>query len=432
MILDTLFVFDETFEGSLALLNLASSSHLHWYLIDYWATPELSGYFEYCRENHSTHTRLAMLCKGMSGICTICNNRALYPCVWTERFTSIRLCEGCESIYFPKISHKRLLTIFRPTPRLIQDSKSYMPRGIRIKLNMEKYKFQEQFHGPFYPWGKIQELVTNGLFEEIPQTHLTYNGEEYGVFVPENQVNHDETYWPRQRLWLQCCVNGGRHSDDRNKLPHITEALLFREFRYRFDPTWRPEESLNKHLRDYLHVARHWAKSAYWTERPWRISNYPKSPRSSFLTTTLEERINDPTFKSWQFHSAKLRALLKAFPDILRSPRTWCRCMTNEMRDSPIKEAVEIALRAKKHWIESILDDFEYEIRSRDGDLDVEFVRRGRNLRFSDRINDDMRVTRDGEIWKIDIIQESTDMFHIRSQTRLGNGDCYFRKLLDE
>ena len=106
--------------------------------------------------------------------------------------------------------------------------------------------------------------------------------------------------------------------------------------------------------------------------------------------------------------------------------------MVNEMKDSPISEAVEIALRAGKCWKEPILEDFEFEIRSRDGDLDVEFVRRGRNLKFRACMRGEMRVTQDGEVWKTDIIRISGENIQTRSQTRLGGGDFYFRKVLDE
>jgi len=120
-----------------------------------------------------------------------------------------------------------------------------MPLALEAELKcMEKFKIRDQYHGPFYLRAEIRKLVTRGLVEVIPQTDLSYNGEDYSAFIPADQVNDDETYWPRHILWFQSCANGRITYFEWNKLPHITEDLLFREFHYRFDPAWRPEKSV--------------------------------------------------------------------------------------------------------------------------------------------------------------------------------------------
>lgn len=81
--------------------------------------------------------------------------------------------------------------------------------------------------------------------------------------------------------------------------------------------------------------------------------------------------------------------------------------MINEMKDIPIAEAVEIALQAKKSWTEPNLKHFEFEIRKQDGTLDIEFVRRGRNLKVGTGVSCDGRGLQDGDVWKTDIIQVS-------------------------
>jgi len=316
-----------------------------------------------------------------------------------------------------------------------------MPQGYYLMITqMERVKIQDQFHGPIYRWDDIHKIIMDGLIEKVPQfdhdysQNACYSGEDYGSFTPSDQEDPDQHSWSELGVWLQSCENGNMESLEWNISPYIAEVLLFREFRYRFDPAWQPEESSYKNLREYIHFARHWARHSYWNERPWRVQNFPRQPRSPFIFpkfTTLTERINDPSFKSYQFHSAKLRALLGAFPDILRSPLAWRRCMVNEMRDIPIKEAVEIALEEKNSWTEPKLKDFEFEIRKDDENLDIHFVRRGRNLKFETSICNGVGNPRNGEVWKMDIIQVKGEMVRTQSRTMIGGASRSFRRLLD-
>ena len=90
MVLDTQYYYDETFQGPLAVLNLASASHLHLNLINGWIISVLGDDIEFYTKRTITQTSLAVGCKILGGISSICNNRALNPCRWTELFTGIQ------------------------------------------------------------------------------------------------------------------------------------------------------------------------------------------------------------------------------------------------------------------------------------------------------------------------------------------------------
>ena len=299
----------------------------------------------------------------------------------------------------------------------------------------------DTINGPYYLWTDIQKLIEDGLIERKPQEtslsdeNSSFHGEDYGSYHPPNQKDDDETFWPEEFWWVQSCCDANVDSPKRNTLPYITEIRLFREFRYRFDPRWSPEKSAEDNLREYIHFARPWARKSCWMERPWRIKNFPQQPRTRFMfpnCTTLAERLNDHNFQYYQFLSAKIRALLKAFPDILRSPSVWRQCMINQMRDISIKEAVKIALLGRSSWQEPVLEDFEFRIQKEDDDLDVQFVRRGKNLQVGTQVNVCERSPQEGEVWKIDIIRVGRELVQIHSQTRVGGGANSFRFLLDE
>ena len=183
-------------------------------------------------------------------------------------------------------------------------------------------------------------------------------------YLPDDKDIVNKAYWSEVMIWLQTCCQRSRESFTQATKPFVTEILLFEEFRYRFEPGWRPQYGWEAMLAEYINFAQYWARSSYWPERPWSIKNFPQQPQSFSIFpkfTTLQERLNDPSIVQYRFHSAKLRTLLKAFPDILRCPRVWRKCMTADTLDISISQAI----RAKKIWKKPPLENFEFEISKR-------------------------------------------------------------------
>jgi hypothetical protein len=263
MILENLRYPDETSKASLAILNLARTSRSHFNLINYWTEFSVSRAEFEARDilEDITHgqTCLTRLCKQLSGICAICNNRANSR--HNEFFTGLQLCQCCDVVYFPKISLQRLKELFRPNLPRKSELRSrmapgHMPICMITDVNVYAIDYQDQIqHGPYYRWADVLGLVRDGLIERVDYyagDDPYYNGEEYGYFVPADQeLRDDERYWPEQLLLSQSNANGNINSTSRNVPPHIAEIMLFREFRYRFDPAWRREESLEKKLQEY-------------------------------------------------------------------------------------------------------------------------------------------------------------------------------------
>jgi hypothetical protein len=61
--------------------------------------------------------------------------------------------------------------------------------------------------------------------------------------------------------------------------PTFDDLILFREFRYRFDPSWRSDATLGQEYRD---VSSPW--TTVWELWAWCLSNFPMLLRS--LETT--------------------------------------------------------------------------------------------------------------------------------------------------
>ena len=220
------------------------------------------------------------------------------------------------------------------------------------------------------------------------------------------QTSYDAKALLRGRLFSEAYENGGMDgaemlaSDRSCLLPHLTDLLLLREFRYRFDPNWRPEACYDRKLEEYIQFVTPWADSGKWNDRPWAMQNFPKPPRFTFVAPnlrSLSEWKKDCFYRAYQSICAKIRALCKIFPQILRAPEVWRRCMMVSHRHSTLAEDVKIALE-KEGWRESPQKDCKFQIQNRDGEYDVEFVGRGFNLEYGNCQNR-TRKQRFGNWW---------------------------------
>ena len=222
---------------------------------------------------------------------------------------------------------------------------------------------------------EADEEGSRARFCHVCETEVLY---EYWIKSPERYAKVFESY-----LISEACSNGGMDPSARKTCsPHIIDLLLLSEFRYRFDPTWRPEDSQKRKLEEYVRFATPWADSEKWNDRPWAMQNFPNAPWCAFLLKTLELRKGEACYQAYQSTCTKIRALLKAFPQILRAPEVWRRCTIVSHRHSTLAEDVKIALKGKEEWRESPQKDCKFQIQKRDGEYDVEFVGRGFNLEY--------------------------------------------------
>jgi hypothetical protein len=341
----------------LAILHLASTSHSHFGLASSWADRyaktdiqmihELEAAGEIPKVGDSSRTGLSILCKRAAGICSVCNNR--YVC--TEPSTNLQVCDGCEPFYFPKISAQRLKWLYFTTELGMEATRNQKyricyARAVRYPKTAEKIRgLGHQSFGPLYRWRDIQRLIAQQHIAEKQegdggsQGQRTYVGEEYGYFCAPDEKAASERYWPHTLLWGRACARWDPQltPEDRGRLrPCFSDMILFREFRYRFDPTWSPRSpnrTVQMELDEYFQYARCWTDASLWNERPWRLCNFPHQPRC--LTTTpssscsdWRQCMNELTF--YQTQCAQIRAVLKSFPSILSMPNYWQRRTSRE------------------------------------------------------------------------------------------------------
>lgn len=59
----------------------------------------------------NSRTPLAILCKRLFGLCSFCNREQAHY----EVFSNLQVCEICEIVFFPRVSHTTLLSRFIDT-----------------------------------------------------------------------------------------------------------------------------------------------------------------------------------------------------------------------------------------------------------------------------------------------------------------------------
>jgi hypothetical protein len=338
----------------------------------------------------------------------------------------------------PKISLSRIKSIFDFAPGIDGVSLLELLNPFRSGITAENVVMQngiveQVIRERFYRWDEIQRLVSEDTTETKAHLRLRtepnedFSSEEYCLTSHGNQTDKSAETFPRFHLLIEASNNGGMNVRGRDTYrPHITDLLLLQEFRYRFDPTWHPETSEEPNLAEYVHFVTPWANADNWNNRPWSMQNFPKAPRSAFIFPkfkNLEERKADPAYHEYQSTCAKIRALFKAFPGILRAPGVWRRCM----RRVTIGDAVKIAAGGRKKWRGVPSFNFEFQLRKRDGDYDIEFVSGGnRKLEFV-ACPESFRIETQGEHWQANIVGVRGDQVYTLSKSWYTKQDYFGR-----
>jgi hypothetical protein len=338
---------DETIRSGLAVLNLAASSRSHYTLISRWASPIAQPDLIKLRKvlddsqryapSQTLGSPLSVLCRRISRVCAFCADRSDH----TEIFSGLQICKACDAFLTPKVSYCRVHGLF-------ELNKS----GIRDKLNDTVRNQCRWFfptgdedgdvdnQGPLVHWGDILELMKLDCIKKIPDPQGTRrfflggrNGEDFGVY---NEASRAYMDWTHTLPWYQACLRWdpdlqGEERD--NMSPSMSEMVLFREFRYRFDPCWSPKENKEAELIEYFRIAKAWFP--YWYERPWRPNNFPVQPESEFAKGHLDSDYSVSNcwrdLKSYRTHCAKLREIFKRCPQAFLCPEMWTSWIKNKV-----------------------------------------------------------------------------------------------------
>ena len=289
-ILDFLGEEDETQQASLALLNVALSGYGHSKFVSAWCDQKVEAdltalnsleQINIIPRSRYRRTGLAVLCKSVAGICATCNNRATRR--ERDEFLNLRLCHACTPRYSPKISDERGEIYFNGWSKVASSQLRH------VCVQFEGYEFINgtrliQRPHKVYSWWEIKELFNKGVifpkvYRTLPEDQLLeVEGESYGEFHNWRGVGHNTTISSSPGLlWNQFQSRWG--------LSYMTESsalaidmAFFKEFRYRFDPSWRPMSSHDE-LQIYGNIMRYWAfESGIWGCRPWCPERFPAQP----------------------------------------------------------------------------------------------------------------------------------------------------------
>lgn len=359
---------DETTKSGLAILNLALSSRSHYALISRWASPiaesdvatlqkVLADSGRYTR-SQTFKSPLSVLCKRISGICAICADRSDQ----TEIFTGLQVCKACDGFYAPKISYCRFDKLYHinkgGSPAQLHNwaDEAIIRDWCRYFFPHADGRQDRDRRDPLVCWRDILELIKLNYLVRIEDLPLEirepwggdencHNGEDFGFFNKVEVGWRTDSQWQLILPWYQACLRWDpdlRGERRVNVSPSMSEMVLLREFRYRFDPLWRPKGTVESEMQEYIRIAKFWFP--YWDQRPWRPCNFPLPPRPLHVHSHKRLEVSNRwrELEKYWILCAKLRKLCKLFPQALLSPEMWMSCMRNSVGqtievDSPFK-----------------------------------------------------------------------------------------------
>jgi hypothetical protein len=331
-----------------ALFRLGLTCHSIHKFMNLWATSEaiqdLQNLHSVCSKgNTCTPSPLSVLCRRLGNVCMLCSNRARRSSTG-EIFTNLPLCRACEATKVPKISNINLERLYA----LSGDPQDFL----------KTLESRENLDHRLYRWSDIEPLVVNGSLKEKWKSgrrhrndFIPFNPEEYAEFSFE-QLDYDEEeewmemIWKFPQLLLKETLEYWTASPFDKYSPILIEAALFNEFHYRFDYSWEPKPTQQDRVSEYASVARHWTEGDMWHKRPWRLSEFPETPRCSVSNPYAQQchkRMDQARFSDHQRQCNLRRALIRAYPATLSNPDVWSRCV----RMSDFDESICLARSAR-------------------------------------------------------------------------------------
>ena len=314
---------------------------------------------------------LAVYCKRLAGICALCTLRAYI----LEHFSQLQLCHACDLKYFLKISKGRLESCYTVAPRE-RVNRRHLKKELAYVTIPYKDSNGEYRTVTWYLWADIQRMKSKGYLRPLKcskEIASKFKYEDYTYQMGSSPVGYFHLYWHRSLVSYAALSWCNSRSIDISvgifgqlqvpRRPLVMEAAHFIEFRYRFDPNWQPPG--RESLMEFIRIILPWANENYWNLRPWRTSNFPRHPRSLVINncgiSIQEKKRAEHDMKMYQYRCSKIRAVLKAFPEILLSPKTWQKCMLDH-RGLPIDHVRSMAHEASLTWMGYTPNDMEFGI----------------------------------------------------------------------
>ena len=373
MVLGNLTYHDETASASLTLYHLASASRSCFQIITEWCSyvarfdiAKIKDLRSQCILPLSEFlcSPLSILCKRLAGRCACCQERQTR----NELFSNLQICDGCDEYYFPKISHASVLSLYSVSkshitedPLVTVDRRWIVGKGCPTYKGWEDTCGDTQIYGPFYRWKDIEQLAEDSklMLNKAPKSDIPeskYYNEEYSYLETPTIYDHQYRIWQSILIWLATCSRWDRSFCPHNYTrfsPITVDMILLREFRYRFDPTWRPRQTEDEEYFEYFQIARHWRDPQIWEERPWALLGFLFPPRllnKNPHATPLEKATALREFRDYRLRCRKLRAAFVAFPNILRDTSTFILC--SRKISLSLRTVVGFAVSGRRRWIE--------------------------------------------------------------------------------
>jgi hypothetical protein len=332
-ILDWVAVPDGSSASALPLLNLALSCRGLFNLVNFWLREVRRADFEIFDSQSpdvcaslQPFSPLSRLCRRFGGICAYCNNRARHS-LNGEIFTGLQLCHACEAFKFPKISEHGL----RYTYIIANDSHHYLAGKHRQLTTL--IDNARPFRSYLYKWSDIKELLeTKRLLPRRASRHYfekRFRADEFSYFASkiawDTVLMGDKEF--RESLLLSDCEHWAQDKE-LCASPLAYDIKLFMEFRYRFDSSWKPKQ-YREQVIEYIKTAWRWTGNLRWWKRPWKLCNFPQQPKCSITdpyATDADREQDLEDLRVYNEQCSRLRAIISAFPDILRAPDIWGKC----------------------------------------------------------------------------------------------------------
>ena len=356
MILDVLKIPDISGRASHAIYNLARCSRSMRALVEDWGSSLTNDKLERIVQTEQrarfplgkkSRSGLSVLCAGLAGFCEFC---CKLKRVFGFFVNQLEVCEICHAVLNPCISRERLEAFYTQSETadkhvLDRIQKKYFLKGGNLVLSRA-----------FYSWRDIEELVRTGVLILKPEATAAvgFYAEEYGLRkLFEESWHPSKNYWPRKvsldRFELEWDYSPKTTNISLAELRPLTAEMgLLAQFRQRFDPNWEPPSGSDKDIVvEYSKIATTWIRFG-WDHRPWQIEKLPKQPRclvATLYATGHEKEQSMKEIQNYVSYCTRLRAVIRAYPDILCSPRAW-QLATGSRSTS---DAVRIA-RGSKWW----------------------------------------------------------------------------------
>jgi hypothetical protein len=380
MILNYLDYPDETGRAPMAIFGLALSSNSMYQFVQYWVSTLGNVDDEYAKISSLQlldpppgypRSYLAVYCKQHAGICALCTLRKYK----LEHFSQLQLCHACDLKYFLKISKDRLYSLY-----YIRSRKEVYIQLLKNELPCVTAPHEDSSGlgrtATWYLWADVQRMKSKGYLRPLKifkWEQATFKNEEYTYHLGSRQDLNSSVHWNGRLVSIAALAWCKSESISKpialfgqiscSRRPLVIEAAHFIEFRYRFDPNWQPPGP--ESLTEFIRMALPWANETYWELRPWRVSNFPHHPRSLIISdlgvSGRDKKQAEHDMKMYQYRCTKIRAVLKAFPEILLSPKTWQKCML-EHRGLSVDRVRSMAREESLTWMGYTPNDMQFGI----------------------------------------------------------------------